>query len=54
MFNELYESLTYEFLMKNVEEDDVFLNIGAYIGLYAVRLALKVLKVVPLEPHPKI
>ncbi|RLG79576.1 MAG: hypothetical protein DRO13_05705, partial [Thermoprotei archaeon] len=34
-FAKPFEPLTHEFLIRNVEKDDVFLDIGAHIGMYA-------------------
>ena len=48
-----FEPLTHEFLVKNAKESDVFLDIGAHIGMYSIRLAQKVSKVIALEPEPK-
>jgi len=51
-FTKPFEPLTYAFLLDHVDENDVFLDVGAHIGLYAIRLASKVSKVVALEPEP--
>jgi FkbM family methyltransferase len=48
-----FEPLTHEFLIKNAKESDVFLDIGAHVGIYSIRLAPKVSKVIALEPEPK-
>jgi len=48
-----FEPLTYWFLIENARENDVFLDIGAHIGIYTVRLAKRVSKVIALEPEPK-
>ena len=52
-FAKPFEPLTYNFLMKNVRKNDVFLDVGAHIGIYTVKLARKVSKVIALEPEPK-
>jgi len=48
-----FEPLTHEFLVKKARESDVFLDIGAHIGVYSIRLAKKVSKVIALEPEHK-
>jgi tRNA G37 N-methylase Trm5 len=50
-FSASFEPLTYRFLTLNVEKNDVFLDIGAHIGLYSIRLAQRVSKVIALEPE---
>jgi FkbM family methyltransferase len=52
-FSVPFEPLTYRFLIHNVERNDVFLDIGAHIGLYSIRLAQRVSKVIALEPEPR-
>jgi FkbM family methyltransferase len=52
-FNKPFEPLTYEFFMKNAKESDLFLDIGAHVGIYSIKLAQKVSKVIALEPEPK-
>ena len=52
-FAKPFEPLTYEFLVKNAEENDVFIDVGAHIGLYTVKLARRVSKVISLEPEPR-
>jgi len=51
-FVKRFEPLTHEFLTSHVRESDVFLDVGAHIGIYTVKLALKVSKVIALEPEP--
>ena len=48
-----FEPLTYKFLVENARECDVFLDVGAHIGIYTIRLAQRVLKVIALEPEPR-
>jgi len=48
-----FEPLTHKFLLSNVQENDVFLDVGAHIGIYTIKLAQKVSKVIALEPEPK-
>jgi len=52
-FTKPFEPLTSEFLARNAEENDIFLDIGAHIGIHAIRLAQKVSKVIALEPEPE-
>jgi len=52
-FNKPFEPLTHKFLMRNAEESDIFLDIGAHVGIYSIKLASKVSKVIALEPEPK-
>mgnify|MGYP000344834382 CR=1 FL=1 len=52
-FAKPFEPLTREFLVKNAEENDVFLDVGAHIGIYTVRLAEIVRRVIALEPEPR-
>jgi len=52
-FSTPFEPLTYKFLTSNVEYSDIFLDIGAHIGLYTIRLARRVSKVIALEPEPQ-
>jgi len=52
-FTKPFEPLTREFLARNADENDVFLDVGAHIGIYAIKLAQRVLKVIALEPEPK-
>jgi FkbM family methyltransferase len=39
--------------LEQATEDDVIVEVGANIGIYAVPLAKKVRKVIAFEPHPK-
>ncbi len=52
-FAKPFEPLTHKFLVKNAEDNDVFLDVGAHIGIYTVRLARRVAKVIALEPEPR-
>ena len=52
-FAKLFEPLTSKSLMKNARENDVFLDVGAHAGIYTIRLAQRVYKVIALEPEPK-
>jgi predicted O-methyltransferase YrrM len=52
-FSKPFEPLTSKFLVGNADESDIFLDVGAHIGLYTIRLAQKVSKVIALEPEPK-
>jgi len=52
-FSKSFEPLTYKFLTSNTESSDIFLDAGAHIGLYTIRLAEKFQKVVALEPEPQ-
>jgi len=52
-FTRPFEPLTSEFLVGNAEENDVFLDIGAHVGIHAIRLAQEVSKVIALEPEPE-
>jgi FkbM family methyltransferase len=52
-FSKSFEPLTYKFLTSNTESSDIFLDVGAHIGLYTIRLAEKFQKVVALEPEPQ-
>ncbi|MCC6057201.1 MAG: hypothetical protein LM583_11040 [Desulfurococcaceae archaeon] len=38
-FSKPFEPLTYKFLTSNTESSDIFLDVGAHIGLYTIRLA---------------
>jgi hypothetical protein len=52
-FSKPFEPLTYKFLTSNTESSDIFLDVGAHIGLYTIRLARRVSKVIALEPEPQ-
>jgi len=53
MFVKPYEPLTHRFLASFAEATDTFLKVGAHAGVYSIKLARKVSKVITLEPHPK-
>jgi len=50
-FTKPFEPLTSEFLARNAEENDIFLDIGAHIGIHTIRLAQKVSKIIALKPE---
>jgi len=52
-FAEPFELLTHKFLLSYAKRDDVFLDIGAHVGIYTVKLAQRVSKVIALEPEPQ-
>jgi FkbM family methyltransferase len=52
MVSGLWEIYVKEILLKRTEMDDVVIEVGANIGIYAIPLAKKVKKVIALEPHP--
>jgi len=52
-FSTSFEPLTYKFLTSNTESSNIFLDVGAHIGLYTIRLARRVSKVIALEPEPQ-
>jgi len=52
-FSRPFEPLTSKFLISNVDESDTFLDVGAHIGIYIIKLAQRVSKVIALEPEPE-
>jgi len=52
-FVQPFEPLTHEFIISHAKEGDIFLDVGAHVGIYAVKLARKVSKVIALEPEPQ-
>jgi len=52
-FVQPFEPLTHEFIVSHAKEGDIFLDVGAHVGIYAVKLARKVSKVIALEPEPQ-
>jgi len=52
-FSKPFEPLTNKFLTSNTGSSDIFLDVGAHIGLYTIRLAEKFQKVIALEPEPQ-
>jgi hypothetical protein len=53
MVSGLWEIYVKSILDKNVKNDDVIVDVGANIGVYAIPLAKRVKKVIAFEPHPK-
>ena len=54
MVSGLWEPYVKSILDKEVKYNDVIIDIGANIGVYAIPLAKRVSKVIAFEPHPKI
>jgi len=48
---EIYEWRVYDYL--KLSSSSIVIDIGAHIGLFAVKVARKVKKVVAIEPHPE-
>ena len=53
MVSGLWEIYVKSILDKKVKNDDVIVDVGANIGVYAIPLAKRVKKVIAFEPHPK-
>jgi FkbM family methyltransferase len=53
MTSGVWEPYVKAILDKEVKNDSVVVDVGAYIGVYAIYLAKRVSKVIAFEPHPK-
>jgi len=53
MVSGLWEPYVKIILEREIEDNDVVVDIGANIGIYAIPLAKRVNKVIAFEPHPK-
>ena len=53
MTSGLWEPYVKAILDKDVENNNVIVDVGAHIGVYTIPLAKKVSKVIAFEPHPK-
>jgi FkbM family methyltransferase len=53
MTSGLWEPYVKAILDKEVENNNVIVDVGAHIGVYTIPLAKKVSKVIAFEPHPK-
>lgn len=48
-----FEPLTHEFLASYSQRGDVFIDVGAHVGIYTIKLAQFFSKVIALEPEPQ-
>jgi tRNA G37 N-methylase Trm5 len=53
MVSGLWETYVKSILDKEVKNNDIIVDVGANIGVYAIPLAKRVNKVIAFEPHPK-
>jgi FkbM family methyltransferase len=53
MVSGLWEPYVKSIVDKDIGDNDVVIDIGANIGIYAIPLAKRVKKVIAVEPHPK-
>lgn len=53
MVSGLWEIYVKSILDKEVKNNDIIVDVGANIGVYAIPLAKRVNKVIAFEPHPK-
>uniref|UniRef100_A0A7C5YSY5 FkbM family methyltransferase n=1 Tax=Ignisphaera aggregans TaxID=334771 RepID=A0A7C5YSY5_9CREN len=52
-FAKPFEPLTHKFLFEHARKSDVFLDVGAHIGIYTIRLGLRVSRIIALGPEPQ-